>query len=536
MKNRIRPAQPEPSPKKAIPECNNEMELRAYQQDAVDSVFKSWQNFDRALGIAPTGSGKTLIFAQVAARGLAADGGRTLILAHRDELVSQAIDKIERCTGILASKEKAELFASREAPVVVASVQSLRPDRLHTWPRNHFTRAIVDEAHHSLADSYARVIDWFRESKFLGVTATPDRGDKRDLSLVFEDIAFEIGLIDLIKAGFLCPIKVQTVPLKIDIRDVKTVAGDYAADDLGDALRPWLNKIAEVMARDFAARKILVFLPLITISQEFAALCREYGMPAEHIDGGSADRAEILTRFSRGETRLLTNAMLLIEGYDEPSIDCVVCLRPTKIRSLYAQIIGRGTRIHPGKDHLLILDFLWLTERHDLVKPTQLVAVSVAEAGRIEAQLEAADGMLGLAKEFSDSALLDAQSLEAERRRNLAEKLADGQKQRKLYDVITVATDLRDVLLTDFVPTMQWHQAPPSQGQRAALERFGIDPATVQSRGHASAMIDKLVKRANLHLATAGQVRWLVKLGHPNPTLVSFEEARAFLDEKFSRR
>ena len=207
------------------------MELRAYQQDAVDGVFKSWQGFDRVLGVAPTGSGKTIIFADGAARGLAADGGRTLILAHRDELVNQAINKIEQCTGIVASKEKAELFASREAPIVVASVQSLRPDRLHTWPRDHFARMIIDEAHHSLADSYARVIDWFRDSKLLGVTATPDRGDERNLATVFEDVAFEIGLIDLIKSGYLCPIKVETIPLKIDIRDVKTVAGDYSADD-----------------------------------------------------------------------------------------------------------------------------------------------------------------------------------------------------------------------------------------------------------------------------------------------------------------
>jgi superfamily II DNA or RNA helicase len=520
----------------ARPKTYNKMELRDYQQDAVDSVFNSWQNFDRVLGVAPTGAGKTIIFAEGAARGLASDGGRTLILAHRDELVNQAIDKIERCTGIVASKEKAELFASREAPVVVASVQSLRPSRLRTWPREHFARVIIDEAHHALADSYARVIDWFRESKFFGTTATPDRGDERDLALVFEDIAFEIGLIDLIKAGYLCPIRVETVPLKIDIRDVKTIAGDYAADDLGDALRPWLKKIAELLARDFADRKTLVFLPLIAISQEFAALCRDYGMAAEHIDGDSSDRAEILTRFSRGETRLLSNAMLLTEGYDEPSVDCVVCLRPTKIRSLYAQIIGRGTRIHPGKDHLLIPDFLWLSDRHDLVKPAQLMASSPDEAGRIEAQLEAANGMLGLAKEFSDTALLEAQSVEAERRRQLAEKLAGSQnKQKKLYDVITVATDLRDVLLTEFVPTMQWHQETPTQGQRDTLEKFGIDSVSVQSRGHASAVIDRLIKRAKLHLATPGQLRWLVKLRHPNPTLASFDEASAFLSAKFNR-
>jgi superfamily II DNA or RNA helicase len=512
------------------------MELRAYQQDAVDGVFKSWQGFDRVLGVAPTGSGKTIIFADGAARGLAADGGRTLILAHRDELVNQAINKIEQCTGIVASKEKAELFASREAPIVVASVQSLRPDRLHTWPRDHFARMIIDEAHHSLADSYARVIDWFRDSKLLGVTATPDRGDERNLATVFEDVAFEIGLIDLIKSGYLCPIKVETIPLKIDIRDVKTVAGDYSADDLGDALRPWLNKIAGLLARDFADRKTLVFLPLVAISQEFAALCREYGMAAEHIDGMSSDRAEILSRFSRGETTLLSNAMLLTEGYDESSIDCVICLRPTKIRSLYAQIIGRGTRIHPGKDHLLVLDFLWLSERHDLVKPAQLVASDAEEAARIEAQLGAADGMLGLAKELSDTALLEVQSVEAERRQKLAESIARAQgKPRKVYDVMTVATDLRDVSLTKFTPTMHWHDYPPSLDQLKTLEKFSVDVTTVKTRGHASTLLDKLIKRCKLHLATPGQLRWLVKLGHPNPTLASFDEASAFLSAKFNR-
>lgn len=505
--------------------------------DAVNGVIKSWRDFDRVLGVAPTGSGKTIIFAGNAERGLTEDGGKTLIIAHREELIDQAIDKIQRTTGLRADKEKAECRASHDAPIVVASVQSLRPDRLSTWRKDHFARLIVDEAHHALAGTYTRVLDHFGSAKILGVTATPDRGDKRNLAKVFEGIAFEINLLDLIKAGYLCPIKVDTVLVQIDISGVKTVAGDYSADDLGAALRPWLEKIAAIIAGEFSDRKILVFLPLIAISKEFVALCQEDGLSAEHIDGLSPDRAEILARFSRGETTLLSNAMLLTEGYDEPSIDCVICLRPIKIRSLYAQIIGRGTRIHPGKDHLLIVDFLWLTERHDLVRPAQLVASSVEEADRIDAQLDAADGMLDQAKEFADDALMERRRVEAERRRKLAGDLAENQhKQRKLFDAMEFAVDLKDVILADFAPTMDWHNCEPSAKQLNALSRFGINPGSVQSRGHSSALLNKLFERSRYNLATPGQLRWLVKLQHPNPAIVSFAEASAFLSQRFNRR
>jgi len=480
------------------------IELRDYQKAASDAVLASWSEYDRVLGVAPTGSGKTIVFADIADK--RKEVGPVLILAHRDELIDQAIDKLHKARRIFAAKEKACDRASLDSGVIVASVQTLaRQARLERFPGGHIQTVIVDEAHHSLANSYTRILDHFSGAKVLGVTATPDRGDKRNLANIFEDIAFEISLLDLIKAGYLCPIKVNTIPVEIDISDVHTIAGDYAADELGSALSPWLDKIAEILAIEFADRKTLVFLPLIAISQEFAVRCREHGLAAEHIDGMSPDRAEILDRFKRRETTLLSNATLLNEGYDEPAIDCVICLRPTKIRSLYAQMIGRGTRIHPGKDHLLILDFLWLTDRHDLVKPAQLVAVDDDEAERIEAQLDAADGMLDQAKELSDQALLDARSLEAERRRQLAERLANNAtRERKLFDAMEFAVGLRDVLLADFTPTMHWHVAAPSPKQLAALERFGINPTSIQSRGHASAILDKLVRRSRMSLATPG--------------------------------
>jgi superfamily II DNA or RNA helicase len=511
------------------------IELRDYQQRASNGTFTSWKEHDQVLGVAPTGGGKTIIFADIADKRQAS--GPVLILAHRDELIDQAIDKLDQARGLIAAKEKAGDVAPLETGIVVASVQTLaRRSRLERFPGDHFQTVIVDEAHHSAANSYTRILDYFSGAKVLGVTATPDRGDKRSLANIFEDIAFEIGLLDLIKAGYLCPIKVETIPVAIDISNVKTVVGDYAADELGTALGPWLDEIAGILAAEFPNRKTLVFLPLIAISQEFAARCREHGLAAEHIDGVSTDRAEILSRFHRGETTLLTNAMLLNEGYDEPPIDCVICLRPTKIRSLYAQMIGRGTRIHPGKDHLLVLDFLWLSDRHDLVRPAQLVAASAEEADRIEAELDLADGMLAQAKELSDQALLAVQSVEAERRRQLAERLAkNSTRERKLFDAMEFAVGLRDVLLADYAPTMHWHAERPSPKQLAALERFGINPESILSRGHASALLDKLVTRAHMQLATPGQLRWLVKLGHPNPAIVSFTEASAFLSARFNR-
>jgi superfamily II DNA or RNA helicase len=510
--------------------------LRPYQRDAVHAVFESWEQFQRTLLVIPTAGGKTIIFAAIV-KALLAFGQRILILAHRDELIDQAIDKLHLAQRLFAAKEKASEQASLDAGLVVGSVQTLcRQSRLERFAHDHFEFIITDEAHHSLSPSYRQIYGHFPEAKLLGVTATPDRGDKRNLAEIYEDIAFEVNMLDLIKKGYLCQIRVETIPLEIDITGVKTVAGDYSADDLGTALRPWLEKIAEILAEQYASRKTLVFLPLISISEEFATLCRDRGLAAEHIDGLSPDRAEILGRFRRSETMLLSNAMLLTEGYDESSIDCVICLRPTKVRSLFAQIVGRGTRIHPGKDDLLILDFLWLTDRHDLVRPAQLMASSLDEAERIEAELDKAGGNLERAKELSDAALLEARNLEAERRRKLAEKLAHNRdRQRNLFDAMEFAVGLRDVLLVEFEPTMAWHTEKPSQKQLAAIARFGIDPSSIQSRGHASAILDKMVKRSRMRLATPRQLRWLVKLGHPNPAIVSFDEANAFLTARFNR-
>jgi superfamily II DNA or RNA helicase len=500
------------------------MNLRPYQAIALEGVAKSWRQFDRVLGVAPTGSGKTILFANVIETRLTA--GPCLVLPHRDELLQQARDKMRAACGLESELEKADSYADLGAKVVVGSVQTLSR-RVERFPENHFKTVIVDEAHRTLADSYLKVLGHFDEAKVLGLTATPDRGDKRTLASFYEDVAFEIGLIPLILEGYLSRIRVQTVPLKIDLSDAKTRGGDYAEEDIGNALDPLLERIADELTVHAPDRKTLVFAPLVRTSERFAEILRAKGFVAEMVCGESRDRREILQRFKTGKTRVLVNAMLLTEGYDEPSIDCILVLRPTKIRSLFAQMVGRGTRTFAGKDDLLILDFLWLTNRHDLVKPANLIAENEEEAKRIsEAIAEGSED------------LIEAQT-KAER--DHSERLAESLKQAatksaRTMDLVEFALSLGSPQLTEYEPTMQWHSDPVSPKQRAMLERAGLNVDRISGKGQAAVIIDKLILRRKLGLATAKQVRLLMRFHHPTPHRVSSAEASNFISQNLSPR
>lgn len=500
--------------------CSNGMPLRTYQTSAIEAIQRGFDEYQKQLLVLPTGGGKTILFSHLAAMH---QPRRTLVIAHREELIQQAVDKIHKATGIVAEIEKAEQCASFDAPVVVASIQTLSRRKVK-WPKDHFGLIVVDEAHHVLADSYLNVLSHFDQNAFvLGVTATPDRGDKRGLSKYFENIAYEVSLLDLIKQSWLSPIKVKTLPLQISLQGCRTIGGDYNDADLGHAIEPYLEAIADQLI-EYQHRKILVFLPLISLSQKFADLCRNRGLLAEHVDGSSPDRAAILQRFRNNHTRLLSNAMLLTEGYDEPSIDCVVMLRPTKIRSLYSQVVGRGTRIWPNKDHLLLLDFLWLSEKHNLIKPAHLIAKDDEEAEEITSILEE-DGNLEEAKERVD----------ADRSRRLTETLRQNASRRgRTFDAMEFLLSINEIDLADFQSTMCWHDDPVTAKQSELLNRYNIDPSTAKNKGHASAIIDKLITRVQMKLATPKQVRWLKKLGHKQPELATFQEASEFLDKRWN--
>ena len=262
-------------------------ELRPYQQQARGRIHAEWEaGRTRTLLVLPTGTGKTIVFASVAADQVRA-GDRVLILAHRGELLEQAADKLQRSTGLVSAVEKAESTCLGSwFRVVVGSVQTLqRTARLERFPQDYFGTIIIDEAHHAITDGYRRILDYFDRAKVLGVTATPDRGDMRNLGEVFDSLAFEYKLTDAIKEGYLCKIMAQTIPLKLDITDVGFTSGDYSLGQLGTALDPYLEQIAAEMAQRCRDRKTVVFLPLIKTSQKFSDLLNAHGFRAAEVNG-----------------------------------------------------------------------------------------------------------------------------------------------------------------------------------------------------------------------------------------------------------
>ena len=503
--------------------------LRPYQEAARKSIHTEWENGRlRTLLVLPTGTGKTIVFASVAADQVRA-GDRVLILAHRGELLEQAADKLQRSTGLVSAVEKAESTCLDSwFRVVVGSVQTLqRTARLERFPQDYFGTIIIDEAHHAITDGYRRILDYFSGAKVLGVTATPDRGDMRNLGEVFDSLAFEYKLTDAIKEGYLCKIMAQTIPLQLDITSVTMSGGDYAVGDLGTALDPYLEQIAAEMARRCKSRKTVVFLPLIKTSQKFRDLLNAHGFRAAEVNGQSDDRRQVLADFDAGKYNVLCNSMLLTEGWDCPSVDCVVVLRPTKVRSLYSQMVGRGTRLSPGKTDLLLLDFLWMTDKHELCRPADLVCEDRAVARQMTETLAES----GCPEDIEQAAAQASEDVVAQREEALAKQLAEQRRKKaKLVDPLQYEMSIQAEDLSGYVPTFGWEAGPPSEQQTAALEKLGILPDAVESAGKAALLLDRLNKRRDEGLTTPKQIRCLEKYGFQHVGTWSFEAARHMID------
>lgn len=365
------------------------MELRDYQLEAIERVERALaRGVRRQLGVAATGLGKTVIFTALARRW----GVRTLVLAHRDELIEQAAAKVrevwpEVSVGIVKG-DRDEI----DAHVVVASVQTLaRERRLSRLLGTDglglaaaFGLVIVDEAHHSAASSYRAVLDGLRCGAddgpvLLGVTATPDRGDGRGLDDLFDEVTFAYDLRWGIAREYLSDLRGLRVRLAADMGTLKVRGGDYDAGQAGAMLeaadapalitRAWVEH-----ARD---RRTLVFTPTVAVAEQVAAAFVAAGVPAGTVDGAMTieDRRAVLAAFSRGEITVLANCQVLTEGYDEPRTDCVIIARPTKSRALYTQMVGRGCRVHPEKSDCLVIDVVGASDEHDLVTVPSLFGI-----------------------------------------------------------------------------------------------------------------------------------------------------------------
>lgn len=503
--------------------------LRPYQQQARERIHAEWENgHTRTLLVLPTGTGKTIVFASVAADQVRA-GHRVLILAHRGELLEQAADKLQRSTGLVSAVEKADATCLNTwFRVVVGSVQTLqRTARLERFSHDYFGTIIIDEAHHAITDGYRRILDYFGTAKVLGVTATPDRGDMRNLGEVFDSLAFEYKLTDAIKEGYLCRIMAQTIPLKLDISSVTMSGGDYAVGDLGTALDPYLEQIAAEMAQRCKGRKTVVFLPLIKTSQKFRDLLNSHGFRAAEVNGQSADRREVLADFDAGKYNVLCNSMLLTEGWDCPSVDCVVVLRPTKVRSLYSQMVGRGTRLSPGKTDLLLLDFLWMTDKHELCRPADLVCEDRAVARQMTENL----AQTGCPEDIEEAAVQASEDVVAQREEALAKQLEEQRRKKaRLVDPLQYEMSIQAEDLAGYVPAFGWEAGPPSAEQTAALEKMGILPDAVESAGKASLLLDRLNKRRAEGLTTPKQIRVLERYGFQSVGTWSFDAAKHMID------
>lgn len=509
------------------------MELRPYQQEAFQSVIASWgSGIKKTLLVLPTGCGKTIVFSNVAAHQVS-KGRKVLIIAHRDELLQQAADKMRKANGLDSVLEKAASHTSKQgAAVTVASVQTLsREKRLSEFDPEQFDDIIVDEAHHCLSDSYIRVLDYFDGANVLGVTATPARGDKKDLGKFFEEICYEYPMVKAVKEGYLCRTIVKQIPIEIDIRKAKVVAGDYSDRDIGNALEPYLEQIAKQIAIECKGRKTVVFLPLIHTSQALTSYLMLNGIKAEEVNGETENRAEILRDFENGKFDVLCNSMLLTEGWDCPSVDCVIVLRPTKVRSLYQQMVGRGMRLSQGKRDLLLLDFLWMTEKHDIMKPVKLIAKNESEEAAMKKHIDdgEAHDLIDLEQEAEKDAIQQREDALAEKLK--AESAMDKASLHKIkskeVDLLRYAVSISDYDLACYEPVFDWEFEQPSRKQLEFLKSQGFE--SVPNKGMASMLINKLINRRAAGLSTPKQIRCLENRGFQNVGEWTFDRASGII-------
>lgn len=506
------------------------MELRPYQKEAKEAVLQEWRNGNKkALLVLPTGCGKTIVFSSVIEDVVKKPGTRVLVLAHRDELIRQAADKLEKVTGIEAGIEKAQetvLGKEDSYRVVIGSVQSMAGKRLDNFPVNFFTHIIIDEAHHAITNTYGSVLSHFPNANVLGVTATPKRADKKSLVKVFDTICYEYSLKNAIREGYLSPIKAQCIPLQLDISNVSVNAGDYAPGELSSAIEPYLEQIATQMEQYCAGRKTLVFTPLIKTSQLFTEILNNHGFRAIEVNGQSDNRKDVLEGFSSGRYNVCVNSMLLTEGYDEPSIDCIVCLRPTRSTGLYIQACGRGTRLAEGKSDLLILDFLWLTKQHDLCHPASLVASTDEIAKKMCHLIDTSDEALDL----SECELDAERAVEVDREEALAKQLAALRNQRaEFISSLQFFASLGQLQTLDEDYIYPWEEEEPSEKQLDAIARFGLDTSQITTKGLAARILTILHQRATNELSTVKQIKLLERYGFRHVGEWKFEEASSMI-------
>ena len=518
--------------------------LRHYQQDAFAAVMDGWPDNRTQLVTMATGAGKTPFMGALARENFER-GGRTLLLAHTDELINQARDKFEDISGLECAKEKADDRATLDDMVVVGSVQTLcRPARLESWPEDHFSRILIDECHRSMAKMYQDILNHFKTAQNVGVTATADRGDKQMLGEYYQRLAYDYSMLKAVKDGWLVRPLVKTLPLEINVSHVKTAAtsegNDLNPTQLGHVLEPMLGQIARAIWAEARDRKVLVFTPNVELSKKMSVAMNEAGFRSTWVSGmphcTAKERAERQRLYADNTFNAMCNAMLLTEGWDQDDVDCIVCLRATKIRALYQQMVGRGTRplkeivkylqmtggeegaeercriiAASRKPHVLLLDPLWLYEQHDLTSPACLVSKNEEEIRQMKGrQGDLISNQETVARDFLDT---------------LRKQLAlHANKKSRTVDPLTFAVAIGDTELANYEPRSLWDLREPTADQLKVLDGEGVEISMVKWRGQAEHLIRKINERKDRGLSSVRQMNWL-KLRGIDATLMTADEA-----------
>ena len=551
-KKRGRPKKEKPVEYEYVPQKRapfSESGLYPYQKTCCKKVIDAWSSGqDKALIVMATGSGKTIVASHILGKTLR-EGEKALFLAHRGELLTQAQDKIKWVSGLDCSFEKASLTAvGSKDPVVLGSVQTMLQDkRLQSFPRDYFSTIIVDEAHHAVSDSYQKILNYFRARRILGMTATPDRMDERKIEGYFNPAVFEYPIKQGIKEEHLAPIRVQMIPLQLDISGVSIQNGDFSAGELGGAIEPHLEAVAKEMRKRCSDRKTIVFLPTVRSATTFARILKEKGFRSAFVSGKTPQeqRDGIYRDLKTGKINVICNAMVLTEGFDETSVNCIICLRPTQSRSLYQQIVGRGLRYDKDKEYCLLLDFLWLTKQHDLCHPSAIVAPDAEIAEKLDKRIadgEILDLLEAEEEEEEDRRTRMEQRLRLELEKRIREEEEEArlkaekeefEKNEMLVDPLLFASAIKSDELLTYRPAWPWEQESPTQKQIETLKNRGINTNRIKTKGQASILLKELFRRQDNNLCTPKQMRVLQNMGFSKVSDWTFEKAGKEIDTVF---
>jgi len=530
------------------------------------AIKREWLNVAATLAVLPTGTGKTILFASLIKSSFPA---RALVLAHREELIFQAADKIKRVTGFDCEVEMASyradlgggLFGGPQVVVSTIQTQCSGADgsgRMTRFDPNMFGLLIIDEAHHATAATYRRVIDYYRQNpnlRVLGVTATPDRADEAALGQVYDTVAYDYEMLNAIEDGWLVPVQQQLVEVSgLDFSGIRTTAGDLNGADLARVMEEErnLHEIAGPTVEIAGDRRALVFASSVAHAER---LCDILNRHRERCAGwvcgktNKEERRRTLSAFSSGELQYMVNVGVLTEGFDDPGVEVVVMGRPTKSRALYAQMVGRATRPLPGlvdgvepaeerrlaiggsaKPACLVVDFVGNSGRHKLMTSADILGGNVSDEAveRAVAKAKETGGPVDMAQALNDEerAIEEERerAREAARRANLKAKASWATRDVSPFDVFELSP----------AKSRGWNTGKQlSTKQRSVLEKAGIDPDSVDYAGGRQ-LIGEIFRRWDEGLCSYKQARILRKHGHTgNETR---EVASMLLDGIFGKR